>query len=128
MPRPTFLVAEPEPNEALSVRKLVLETAKFNVITAHHTQEALDIIHLFPKISAAILVMAREINCELIAQSIKSGNAEIVVIALSPQIAGHCAKADHILSSHEPEQLVSLVRSLFGDPREKATSQITGRT
>jgi hypothetical protein len=32
VPRPTFLMAEPE--QALSTRKLVLETAKFNVITA----------------------------------------------------------------------------------------------
>jgi len=34
VPRPTFLMAEPEPEQALSTRKLVLETAKFNVITA----------------------------------------------------------------------------------------------
>jgi hypothetical protein len=33
--RPTLLVAESEPVEALSVRKLVLETDKFNVLTAH---------------------------------------------------------------------------------------------
>ncbi len=34
MPRPTLLIAEPEPEQALSVRKLVLETGKFNVLTA----------------------------------------------------------------------------------------------
>ena len=35
MGRPTILIVEPEPNEALSARKLVVETAKFNVTTAY---------------------------------------------------------------------------------------------
>jgi hypothetical protein len=39
MPGPTLLVAEPEPLEALSVRKLVLENAEFNVLTAHSRRE-----------------------------------------------------------------------------------------
>ena len=87
MPRPTFLVAEPEPSEALSVRKLVLETAKYNVLTAHSTKEALDIFHLFPNINAAILVMTENIDCELIGRSIRELTDKIVVIALSPSIA-----------------------------------------
>ena len=37
--RLAFLVIEPEPHEALSTRKLVLETAKHNVITAHSACE-----------------------------------------------------------------------------------------
>ena len=117
MPRPTFLVAEPEPNEALSVRKLVLETAKYNVLTAHRTEEALDVFRLFPNVNAAILVMNSNIDCELIARTIKDVTANIVVVALTAQIGGHCVRADHMLSSHEPEQLVDLMQSLFGDPR-----------
>jgi hypothetical protein len=40
MPRPTLLVAESEPVEALSVRKLVLETGEFSLLTAHSFREA----------------------------------------------------------------------------------------
>src|SRR6185503_18744271 len=69
MPRPTVLVAEPEPPQSLSVRKLVLETAKFNVLTAHSTREALDIFELFPNISAAVLVGESGLDCDLIANS-----------------------------------------------------------
>ena len=58
MPRPTLLIAEPDPVQALSVRKLVMETAKYNVMTAHSTREAIDIFHLFPNVSAAVLVGA----------------------------------------------------------------------
>ena len=38
------------------MRKLVLETAKFNVLTAHSSREALDLFHLFPNVSLVILV------------------------------------------------------------------------
>jgi DNA-binding response OmpR family regulator len=123
MPRPTLLVAEPEPNEALSVRKLVLETAKYNVLTAHQTREALDIFHLFPNINVAILVMNSEIDCETIARSIKGMTDEVVIVALTPHIGGRCSNADHLLSSHEPEQLVNLIRSLVGDPRMSTKQQ-----
>ena len=63
MPRPTLLVAEPEPSQALSVRKLVLETAKYNVLTAHSSREALDLFHLFPNVSMAVLVGDDGIDC-----------------------------------------------------------------
>jgi CheY-like chemotaxis protein len=118
MPRPTILVAEPEPTEALSVRKLVLETAKYNVLTAHSTREALDTFQLFPNIRVAVLVMDGAIDCPLVARSITAATSKISIVALSPRIGGSCEGAHHILSSHEPEQLVNLLRSLLGDPRE----------
>ena len=117
MARPTILVAESEPSHALSVRKLVLETAKYNVLTAHSTLEALDIFHLFPNINVAVLVMEGAIDCEQIARSIKETTSKILTVALSPRIGGRCNNIDHMLSSHEPEELVSLMRSLVGDPR-----------
>jgi DNA-binding response OmpR family regulator len=118
MPRPTILVAEPEPSEALSVRKLVLETAKYNVLTAHSTREALDLFHLFPNVNVVVVVMDGVIDCKLVAQSIKEVTEKISVVALSPRIADKCEFVDHMLSSHEPEQLVALMRSLVGDPRQ----------
>ncbi len=122
MPRPTILVAEREPSEALSVRKLVLETAKFNVLTAHSTREALDIFHLFPNIKVAVVVTEGAIDCELVARSIKEVPAKITVVGLSPRISGKCDSVDYMLSSHEPEQLVNLLRSIVGDPRQTEQS------
>jgi DNA-binding response OmpR family regulator len=112
------MVAEPERSEALSVRKLVLETAKYNVLTAHSTREALEMFSLFPNINVAVLVRDEVIDCRLLAQSIKSATQTIPVIVLSPRIGDKCDGADHMLSSHEPEELVDLMRSLVGDPRQ----------
>jgi DNA-binding response OmpR family regulator len=118
--RPTLLVAEPEPAEALSVRKLVLETAKFNVLTAHSTREAIDIFQSFPNISAVIVVEGKNIDCEAVAKTIKDAMPKLPVIALSGRAVSKFASADYNLSSHEPEQLLRLIRELLGDPRTVA--------
>lgn len=115
--RPTILVAEPEPLQALSVRKLVLETGKFNVLTAHSTREALEFVEAFPKISAAVLVAEDSIACEQIAEAIRKKLAAVPIVALSPLEGFTCPGADHNLSSHNPEELVELMRELLGDPR-----------
>ncbi|HUK48618.1 MAG TPA: hypothetical protein VLW06_13535 [Terriglobales bacterium] len=117
MARPALLIAEPEPLHALSTRKLVVETAKFNVLTAHSTQEALEILRLFPKIALAVLVESREIDCDSIAKRIKTDAAKVPVIYLHSAIGAVCKGADHALLTGEPEELVLLLRSLLGDPR-----------
>ena len=119
MPRPALLVAEPEPSQALSVRKLLLETGKFNVLTAHSTREALDLFHLFPNISAAVVLGAREIDCDKVAAAIKNATDKVPVVFLTPHIGATCRQSDHELSSAEPEELLDLMRSLLGDPRNQ---------
>jgi CheY-like chemotaxis protein len=116
MPRPTLLVAEPEPGQALSTRKLVLETAKFNVLTAHSGTEALELFNLFPKLDLVILVEDKHIDSEALSRKIKS-QSKAPIVALTPFIGRSCRSADHNLSSHEPEALLELIRSLLGDPR-----------
>lgn len=115
--RPTILVAEPEPLQALSVRKLVLETGKFNVLTAHSTSEALEEIDEFPAISAAVLVAEDSLASAQIIESIRKKIPRIPIVVLSPLDGFKIAGADHIISSHDPEKLIVLMRKLLGDPR-----------
>jgi len=119
MPRPTILVAEQEPSQALSVRKLVLETAKFNVLTAHSTREALDLFHLFPNVSLAVLAGGQGVDCDAVAKAIKTATEKVPVVFLHPQLSASCDYADHQLSSYEPESLLELSRQLLGDPRDQ---------
>jgi CheY-like chemotaxis protein len=125
MIRPTILVAEPEPEQALSVRKLVLETAKFNVLTAHSNAEAAEIAQMFPNISAAILVKDAEMDCETMVRNLRQ-TLDIPIVAVAPQTAYKCKGADHNVSSHEPEKLLELMRSLLGDPRKLDGSKRPG--
>lgn len=118
LPRPAFLVAEPEPEQALSARKLLLETFKFNVITAHSERETVDLLHLFPNINALILHCGIEdFNAEKVIQVVKTIVPGLPIIALTPT-EREFAWADHVVHSHDPQELLQLVHQLFGDPRK----------
>jgi DNA-binding response OmpR family regulator len=103
------------------VRKLVLETAKYNVLTAHSSREALDLFHLFPNVSMAVLVGDEEIDCDAIAKHIRGATDKIPIVFLTARIGGKCNYADHTIPTGEPETLLSLVRSVLGDARKQDT-------
>ena len=119
MRRPTFIVAEPEPDQALSSRKLLLETYKFNVLTAHSEQEMLEMLGDFPNADAVILhddtpgATAQEIISR-----VKKRAPRMKVVALSPGSRQHSAMADHVVNSHNPEELLRLLQTHFGDARK----------
>lgn len=115
--RPTFLMAEPEPQQALSARKLVLETAKFNVITAHSASEATELCQRFPSIDALIVHASLEGECAKVVAQFKAGDEKKPAILLAPSSSSSCDGVDHNVSSHSPEELLRLLRELFGDPR-----------
>jgi len=129
MRRPTFIVAEPEPEQALSSRKLLLETFKFNVITAHSETEMFEVLEAFPKADAVILHDDTPgDNARAIVQRIKERTPQMQVIALSPHGDEHGGIADHVVDSHKPEELLQLLQSLFGDARkvDGAGKQLAG--
>lgn len=116
--RPTFLIIEPEPSEALSTRKLVIETSKFNVITAYSGREGLALFGRFPKVDAVIVhADIRDVECDLIAKQVKKKNGDLTVIYLRPNEGMACSAADISVSSHDPVEVVTVLRSMFGDPR-----------
>jgi hypothetical protein len=119
MARPTFLVAEPEPGAAISARKLVLETAKFNVITAHSSAEANEFLDLAPQVYSALIITSDLPAAAKVVARVKRDFKSIKSICLSPNRSTSIKTADHHCSSHDPEGLVEFCRELFGDPRKE---------
>ncbi len=118
MPRPAFIVAEPEPEQALSTRKLLLETFKFNVITAHSVQETLELVRLFSNVNALIIHCGLpNFDTERVVKVVKQTLPELPLIALTPTDR-ELKWADHVVQSHSPQDLLNLVQRLFGDPRK----------
>jgi len=117
MARPTLLVAEVEPGSALSTRKLVLETGKFNVVTAHSSKEALELFSNAPKLMSALIVSSDLKGAQLLVTRLKTSRPDLPVICLSPNRTATLKGADHHASGHEPQELLDLCRELFGDPR-----------
>jgi response regulator RpfG family c-di-GMP phosphodiesterase len=119
--RPCFLIVEPEPAEALSARKLVIETAKYNVITAYSGDEALRALDKFPNVDGVVIHSEmKDVPVEQIARAAKEQKHERQVILLQTTDGKRLRNADHHISSHEPGELVDLLRTLYGDPRRLA--------
>ncbi len=116
MARPTFILAEPEPQEALSTRKLVLETAKFNVITAYSAKEAIELLEIYPN-ADAVIVHDGLPGAAKAAADIRKRAPGKTMIALAERHGTPLKAANHIVSSHEPHALLTLLREKFGDPR-----------
>jgi CheY-like chemotaxis protein len=124
MIRPCFLVIDREFPGSISTRKLVIETAKFNVITAYSGQEALEVFTRFPAVNGIVLDGGiDDIPCGELAKKIKllQPTVPIIVIA-APGFTG-CPQSDYQLESFDPAKLLEILRSI----RPDAAAQIEKR-
>jgi hypothetical protein len=114
MPRATFLIIEVEPPEGISSRKLVIETAKHNVITAYSGKEGLALFQRFPAVDAVIAHSElRDVPSGKILAHVKQQRPDVPTVLLSPRPGAARHKyADHVLSSHHPQSLLHLLEKI----------------
>ena len=124
MIRPCFLVIDREFPGSISTRKLVIETAKFNVLTAYSGQEALDVFTRFPAVSGVVLDGGLDdVSCDVVAAKLKVIQPSIPIIVIAtPGFAG-CPQADYQLESFDPAKLLEILRSL----KPEASAEIEKR-
>lgn len=113
--RLAFLVVEVEPGQALSTRKLLLETAKHNVLTAHSAKEGVHMLRRFPDVDAiAIDAGLKDMECRKMAKELRKINPKAPIVAMTPRIANKCDWADRTISSYEPRELLQLLEEFGG--------------
>jgi hypothetical protein len=105
------LMMEEEQPEGLSARKLVVETAKHNVLTAYTLPDGLDLLHRFPKVDA-ILVHARLLQekQDLLGEVRRTCPGKPIILA-TPFANDSRPEADYIVDSHKPQDLLKLLAS-----------------
>jgi DNA-binding response OmpR family regulator len=109
------LMIEVEQPEGLSARKLVLETAKHNVITAYSGAQGLELLHRFPNVDAVVVHRElRDMPVKDVVAEIKKLNPKMPIILLSPFKEAAPEGADYVISSHEPQLILLLFESVFG--------------
>ena len=124
MGRPCFLVVDREFASSISTRKLVIETAKFNVITAYSSREAVETLERFPAMTAAVVDAGmRDMPCDDLVHALKTIRGDIPVIVISAPGTDGCVVADHHLESFEPGRLLELLRSLVPEAARQIESQ-----
>jgi DNA-binding NtrC family response regulator len=113
MVRPCFLVIDREYSGSISTRKLVIETAKFNVITAYSADEALETLAAFPGIHGIVLdAGVRDMACCDLVPKLKQLQPALPVVVISGPGTHVCPQADHLLETFEPARLLALLQSL----------------
>jgi len=114
----TILLIEPEMPEGVSARKLVVETARHNVISAYGGLEGLNLFNRFPKVDAVIIhSQLEDISCDDVARQIRAKSAKVPIAALSPSAQACKSPAvNRTLESHEPQALLDYLAREFGAP------------
>jgi CheY-like chemotaxis protein len=119
MVRPCFLVIDREYSGSISTRKLVIETAKFNVVTAYSALEAIDTLGAFPRLNGIVLDAGiRDMSCCDLVAKLKQIDPRLPIVVISAPGTHECPQADHILESFDPRKLLALLQSLV--PEEAA--------
>ena len=123
MVRPCFLVIDREYAGSISTRKLVIETAKLNVITAYSAKEAIETLERFPKVDGVVLdAGVRDMSCCDLIAHIKEFLPALPIITISAPGTHDCPQADHQLESFDPARLLLLLRKL--QPEESADIEV----
>jgi hypothetical protein len=117
MDRPCFLVVDREYPGSISTRKLVIETAKFNVITAYDPGEAIASLKRFPNLDGVVvnaeLVDYKE--CKGLIVALRKVVPDISVIVTSAGGYRRCGDNEYHVDSLDPKALLDCLQSLKKD-------------
>jgi CheY-like chemotaxis protein len=114
MVRPCFLVIDREYSGTISTRKLVIESAKFNVITAYSGAEALETFERFPLIDGVVLnASIHDVPCQTIVATIRTRCPKVPIIVVQGPGAENCPGASHFIDSFDPATLLDLLHKIF---------------
>lgn len=112
--RPCFLVVDSEHASSISTRKLVLETAKYNVITVYSCQEAVETLNRFPQVHAVVINgMSQDRGAPLFLESLSHmPHVKLVVVGEGPVVDGP-RTPDIVVESFAPPKLLEALQHLF---------------
>ena len=113
MIRPCYLVIDREFPGSISTRKLVIETAKYNVLTAYSGVEAREMFDRFPAVSGVVLDGGlNDVSCNEVIREIKRKQPKLPVIVVCAPGDAEFPEADFELPSFEPAKLLEVLRNL----------------
>lgn len=113
MARPCFLVVDNEYPGSISTRKLVLESAKLNVITAYSPEEAIRTLDRFPGVDGVVIdTQIQGRSCAEIVSQIRSKHDGIAIVTVSPGGQDPCGDEQYHVSSFDPKQLLDALHKI----------------
>lgn len=113
--RPTVIVLDVPTEDTLSNRKLVLEIAKFNVLTAFTVAELLATAKKFDADAFVIDTLLPDPDLKGIGETLKRQFPRKPIVAVGAD--GSEIQADRFVEVNRPERLCDTLRELVGEPK-----------
>jgi CheY-like chemotaxis protein len=108
MTRPCFLIIDKQYPGSISTRKLVIETALLNVITAYSAEEAIAMLQRFPAVNGIVLDSeVKGMSCKELIQRLREVRHDLPVVTVSPSGHDACGAEDFHVSSYDPQDLLA---------------------
>lgn len=96
MVRPCFLVIDKQYPGSISARKLVIETALLNVITAYGAEEAIQTLARYPNVDGIVLdTEVQGMTCRQLIERLRSIRTHIPIVTVSPTGYEPCGGEQH---------------------------------
>ncbi len=113
MNRPCYLVIDREFSGSISTRKLVIETAKFNVLTAYSADEGIATLRRFPRVDGIVMDAEMQgMSCVEMIRAIRQVAPSVAVIVIHRPLSEGCEGADYQLDTFDPRRLLTLLAEL----------------
>ena len=111
MVRPCYLVIDPEHSASISTRKLVIESAKLNVITAYSGGEALEAIAKYPAVDGVVCNSElHDMSVPHLVTAIKKISPHMAIIIVGQPLFPDVA--DFHVRSYDPAHLLEVLERL----------------
>lgn len=114
MPRPCFVILDHDFPGSISARKLVIESAKLNVITAYSQKEAIDTLHRFPAVDGVVInaEMEGRLSCREVISALRQVRSDIPIVTVSSTGHDPCDGEQYHISSFDPRQLLTVLEKM----------------
>jgi CheY-like chemotaxis protein len=121
MIRPCFLVIDNQYPGSISARKLVIETAQLNVITAYSAQEAIGLLSRFPAVDGIVLdTEVQGIPCQQLIERLRQIRGDVPIITVSPTGHDRCDGEEYHVSSYDPQALLDQLKHICAHDEHQA--------
>lgn len=109
VPSLVVLMIESEQPEGLSARKLVVETAKHNVLTAYNPEDGIELLRRFPNVDVILVHGPLAEQYPDILPTVREMAADIPIVLAAPFGNMSSPHANYVVDSHHPEDLLFLL-------------------
>jgi CheY-like chemotaxis protein len=122
--RPCFLVIDKEYPGSISTRKLVIETALLNVVTAYSGEEGIQTLARFPNVDGVVLdTEVHGLPCHKLIERLRTIRRDIPIITVSPSGHEPCGGEQYHVSSYDPRDLLAQLQHICSKEIRKAVQE-----